>query len=98
MPLRQVAGEINRARAVKVLVYLTVDDEEGIWVDLSKVAARDVVAQARDRGLSEMGAESRKGILYLSEIETSDLAVVEGEIHEDDENADDPDDPSGEEE
>jgi hypothetical protein len=75
--LRPLAGMINRADEVMVPVYLSSKHVEGaneeeaspdecFWVSITKSAARDLLEEAKERGVEEIeGVEEEDGCLYL---------------------------------
>jgi hypothetical protein len=85
MRLRDISGEINRATTVYVWVWLAfVDDPDkddvGTHVAVEKKTAREIVAFAREHGLTELEAHTDKGNLYLDEPADLDDADGSGEF------------------
>ena len=67
MRLREAAGEINRARTVYVWMWL--DDEHGLWVEVTKVSAKEgILEHCRKNGIDDVNVRvSHKDVYFSSE-------------------------------
>lgn len=66
MKLREAAGEINRAKQVKVWVEIDLDhDEGGMYVKIEKTVAKEILEHCRENGIDEINATVESGILYI---------------------------------
>jgi len=71
--LRELAGEINRAREVYVWVPY---GAEGLWLSVTKPAAKRVLDDARDKGLAEVEAEVSRGVVKIG------VEIIDGEAED----------------
>lgn len=73
MRLRELAGEVNRAKEVRIWFELDPDHEQGtMYVRIEKVAARDIIEHCRLHGLDDIEAKVENRILYIDSIEYED--------------------------
>jgi len=85
MKLREAAGEINRAKQVRIWVEIDLDHEEGgLHVRLEKVAAKEIIEHCRNNGIDEINAVVDGGILYIEAFNDED-GEEEGEPGEEEE-------------
>jgi hypothetical protein len=96
---RVLAGHINRCRRVYVFVCWSAGEDGGDWYSISKESAREIVADAQERGIDVIIELQENGRdLYIgAETEIEDEETEEGEEEEGEEEEDPAgvDEPSG---
>lgn len=91
MRLRQLSGEINRAKAVWIYCFVDPDVEDGggLFVELTKVSAKRLIEHCRAKGIEELAAYVRKGELYIQEKDGEGAVEIEEEVEEEEEDEED---------
>lgn len=60
---RELAGKINRAKAVFIYVDFSAHPEGYYWLEIPRARAKEIVDDARDKGIEEIAAHAnRKGV------------------------------------
>jgi len=63
----KLAGEINRANAVHVYVDFATGENGFYWLEVSKARAKEIVDDAREKGIDDIAAHVKRGGVYIGD-------------------------------
>jgi hypothetical protein len=99
--LRAFAGMVNKASEILVPVYISSKGEHDnhyVWVPISKTAAKELIEEAKERGLEEIeGVTESEGCLYLDGPGEEEGEPGTGEEEEEEEEEEEPEREAAEE-
>ena len=67
MTPRELAGHVNRAKACFIYVDYSSHEDGAMWLEVTKVKAKEIVDDARDSDVEEIAAHVAKGEVYIGD-------------------------------
>jgi hypothetical protein len=94
MTVRNVRGEINRAKKVYVFVEYSDHDDGVCTLQVSKPQAKEICEDAEDSGVEEICVDVVGKTLYIGDFDTSDEETEESADEEEEEEAEEETEPA----